>query len=326
MNIRKRPSGNYQIREMYNGKTYSLTVDHRPTQKEAQELLQERYKLNTNISTNMTFEMACRGYIEAKNNILSPATIRRYGQYQNNVPKKLLKAELTAIGKPMIQSEINRFASDHAPKTVSNYSGFILAVLNFYGKEIRGIVLPQKEKKSPYIPTKAEVSAIFNEVKGSDFEVPIMLAALGLRRSEICALQITDLDGNVLTINKALVEDEKGKWTVKTTKTTDSTRTIVIPEYLADLIRQQGYVYNGFPGSIRSHLIRVQNKLGIERFSLHKLRHFFASYMHDQGYSDKQIQSAGGWKTDTIMKTIYTHAMDIEEAKKKMSDSIGDLI
>lgn len=324
MNIRKR-SGKYQIRKMRDGKSYTITVDHRPTQKEAYELLQERYKLNANISTNTTFNVACRGYIEAKNNILSPSTIRRYGQFINNIPDKLLNTDLATITKPMIQTEINRFASDHAPKTVSNYSGFLLAVLNFYGKEIRGIILPQKEKKSPYIPTKAEVSAIFNELKGSSFEVPIMLAAFGLRRSEICALTLEDLDGNTLTINKALVEVDGG-WVVKTTKTEDSTRTIIIPDYLADLIRQQGYVYNGFPSSIRAHLIQVEKKLGIQQFPLHKLRHFFASYMHDQGYSDKQIQDAGGWKTGQIMKTIYTHAIDMDEAKKKMSDSIGSLI
>lgn len=325
MNIRKRPSGNYQIREMIDGRNYTITVNHRPTQKEAQELLQARFKLNSNISTDMTLKAACEGYIEAKSNIISPSTIRRYGQFINNIPERLLSTNLTAITKPMIQAEINRFSSDHAPKTVSNYSGFLLAVLNFYGKEISGIVLPQKEKKPVYIPTKEEVSAIFKEIKGTPYEVPIMLAALGLRRSEICALQISDLDGNVLTINKALVET-KGGWVVKTTKTEDSTRTIVIPDYLADLIRQQGYVYKGFPSSIRNNLVAVEKKLGIPQFPLHKLRHFFASYMHDQGYSDKQIQSAGGWKTGNIMKTIYTHAMEMEEAKKNMSASIGNLI
>jgi integrase len=325
MNIRKR-SGNYQIREMVNRKTYSLTIDHRPTQKEAQELLQQAYKINTSVSPSMTYKAACEAYIEAKSNILSPSSIRRYKQYLSSIPDALLNAQLSSVSKPMIQSEINRFSSDHAPKTVSNYFGFLSAVLNFYGKEINGIVLPQKEKKSPYIPTKEEVSAIFNEIKGSPFEVPIMLSAMGLRRSEICALTIDDLKGNVLTVNKALVENENKEWVIKATKTTDSTRDVVIPEYLADLIRKQGYVYNGFPGSIRNHLILVQKKLGVEKFSLHKMRHFFASYMHDLGYTDKQIQEAGGWKTDNIMKTVYQHAMDMEEAKKKMSDSIGSLI
>lgn len=328
MTIRKR-SGKYQLREMRNGKVYTLTValERAPSKKDAEALIKPLIDADASVSISASFLDACKGYIKAKSNILSPSSLRRYNQYINSLPDTLSKAQIGTIGKPMIQAEINRFSSNHAPKTVSNYYGFLSAVLNFYGKEIKGIVLPQKEKKTPYIPTKEEVSAIFNEIKGTPFEVPILLSAMGLRRSEICAAQAEDLsEDNVLTINKALVENERKEWVIKTTKTTDSTRTIVLPEYLADLIRKQGYVYNGFPGSIRSHLILVQKKLGIERFSLHKMRHFFASYMHDLGYSDKQIQEAGGWKTNNIMKTVYQHAMDMDEAKRKMSDNIGDLL
>ena len=39
----------------------------------------------------------------------------------------------------------------------------------------------------------------------------------------------------------------------------------------------------------------------------------------------KQIQEAGGWKTDNIMKTVYQHAMDMDTAKKNMADNIGGL-
>lgn len=325
MNIRKR-SGNYQIREMVNGKTYSLTINHRPTQKEAQELLQQAYKINVGISPTMTLEAACRGYLEAKSNILSPSTIRGYKKYVRNMPKNLLNASIGSITKPILQAEVNRYSKDHAPKTISNYYGFLNAVLSFYGKEITGIVLLQKEKKSPYIPSKEEVSAVFMAIKGTKYEVPIILASLGLRRSEICALTLDDLDGNTLTIDKALVELPDGGWAIKTTKTTDSTRTIVIPDYVADLIRKRGYVYKGYPGAIRDYLSKTLKRLGIPHFQLHKLRHFFASYMHDLGYTDKQIQEAGGWKTDNIMKTVYQHAMDMDEAKKNMSDSIGSLI
>lgn len=327
MTIEKLPSGSYRITQMVDGKRYRKTVDHKPTQKETMMLMSEMVAEKTTISSDMPFKSACKAYIESRTNVLSPSSLRRYNQYLNNITGGLAKARLNVITKPMIQEDINSFSEKHAPKTVSNYYGFISAVLNFFGKEMKGIVLPQKEKKLPYIPTKEEVSEIFKEIKGSPFEAAILLSAMGLRRSEICAAEITDLsDDNVLTINKALVENENKEWVVKTTKTTDSTRTIVLPKYLADLIRKQGYVYNGFPGSIRSHLILVQKKLGIEQFSLHKMRHFFASYMHDLGYTNKQIQEAGGWKTDNIMKTVYQHAMDMEEAKKKMSDNIGSLI
>jgi integrase len=101
---------------------------------------------------------------------------------------------------------------------------------------------------------------------------------------------------------------------------------MVIPEYIASKIRQQGYVFNGFPGQIYKHLIDAQNALGIPHFSLHKMRHFFASYMHKLGYSDKQIQEAGGWKTTQILDTVYKHAMDLEEAKRSMSTNIEGLL
>ena len=71
---------------------------------------------------------------------------------------------------------------------------------------------------------------------------------------------------------------------------------------------------------------KVQKQLGIQHFPLHKMRHFFASYLHNLGYSDKQIQEAGGWRDGSnIMRVVYQHAMDMENAKKKMSDSIISL-
>ena len=70
----------------------------------------------------------------------------------------------------------------------------------------------------------------------------------------------------------------------------------------------------------------MQDKLGIPHFSFHKMRHFFASYMHDLGYSDKQIQEMGGWKTDRVMKTVYTHAMEMEQAKISAANDMGALM
>jgi hypothetical protein len=48
--------------------------------------------------------------------------------------------------------------------------------------------------------------------------------------------------------------------------------------------------------------------------------------MHDLGYSDKQIQEFGGWKTDEVMKTVYQHAMKMDEVKKNIAVNIGNLL
>lgn len=136
------------------------------------------------------------------------------------------------------------------------------------------------------------------------------------------ALTLDDLSpDNVLTINKALVEGEHGS-VLKSTKTTQSTRTIILDPQLADLIRQQGTIYDGSSSRLTMAVTAYEDAAGIPHFSLHKLRHFFASYMHELGFSDKQIQAAGGWSTDMVMKRVYTHAMEMEQAQKKMAEAI----
>lgn len=326
MTIEKLPSGNYRIKQMVNGKTYRITVDHKPSQTEAFKLLAEKVEAHT-ISADMPFKRACDLYIESKSNVLSPSSIRGYKGIMKAISPLFMNMKLSSIDLPSVQTEVNAYACCHAPKSVYNMSGFIMGVLKYYGVQIQSPKLPQKEKKDPYIPTKEEVSAIFADIKGTKYEVPITLGAMGLRRSEICALELSDLMDNVLSITKAKVQDEDEKWLIKdTTKTTASTRQIVVPDHIADRIREQGYVYDGYPSAINMYLHSVQKRLGIEPFPLHKLRHFFASYMHDLGYSDKQIQAMGGWKTDNVMKTVYTHAMNMQEAQNKAAADFSRLM
>ena len=321
MNIEKLPSGKYRIRQMIDGKYHSITIDHKPSKYEAEVLLSQIL-----VNGNNTLESACMVYINSKGNILSPTTIREYKRKVKQIDPSLLRKQLSDITALDIQIEVNRYASTHSAKSTHDYSGFLMSVLKSYDLMIKSPKLPQIERKIPYIPTETEMQMIYDEIKGTEFEIPIVLASMGLRRSEICALTLADLDGNTLTINKALVMDENKEWVIKTTKTTDSTRTIKIPKEIADKIRKQGYVYNGFPGSIYNYLQKVERKLKIKHFSLHKLRHFFASYMHNLGYSDKQIQDFGGWKTDNVMKTVYQHSMEMEQTKTEIAGTFGNLI
>lgn len=321
MNVERLKSGKYRIRQMKDGKKYSVTIDHKPTKYEAEQLIEEISSIG-----NYSLKSACDLYISSKSNVLSPSSIRVYKQIVSQIDPTFAKKELTDINTQNLQFEINRFASTHSAKSTHDFSGFIMSVLNFYGRIIKSPKLPQNERKIPYIPTEEEIKMILEEIKGTEFEIPIILASMGLRRSEICALTIGDLSGNTLTINKALVMDEHKKWIVKTTKTETSTRTIKIPPELADKIRQQGYIYKGYPGAIYNHLRKVQDKLGIKHFSLHKLRHFFASYAHNLGYTDKQIQAFGGWKTDNVMKTVYMHEMEMDKAKDEIAANFGSLM
>jgi len=321
MTIEKLPSGKYRIKEMRNGTTYRITLDHKPSKSEARDLIQEK---TMGFNNNTTFNSAAKTYIKSKENVLSPSTLRSYWTIVNNLDKNFSKMPIDKITLPVLQTLINDLAAKCSPKTVKNYNAFIMSVLLYFGSNIRSPHLPQKKKEIPYIPTEEEVKRILADVKGTKYEVAFILGTFGLRRSEICALTPEDLNGNVLTIDKAKVLNEKNEWVLKDTKTPESTRTIVLPDYVVELIKTKGICDYG-PHGIYAALRRSQDRLGIQPFSFHKLRHFFASYMHDLGYTDKQIQEAGGWKTDAVMKTVYQHAMEMDKAKKKMADQLGGL-
>lgn len=321
MTIEKR-GDNYRITEMRDGIRYRETLDHKPTKAEAREIMEKRIGSYHN---SMTFGHASDVYIRSKENVLSPATIRGYRQIINNMDERFKKLQLDKITLPVLQALINEYSADHSPKSVRNLNGLVMAILKYNGSEVKSPRLPQKEKKSEYIPTEEDVKRILQEFKGHRYEAFIILATMGLRRSEICALTPDDLNGNVLTINKALVLNENKEWVVKTTKTESSTRKIVIPDEVVKLLNERGF-YEGNPENLYFNLKRAQKRLGIQQFSLHKLRHFFASYMHDLGYSDKQIQEFGGWKTDAIMKTVYQHAMEMDKVKSSMANNISSLM
>lgn len=322
MTIDKLPSGSYRIRHMENGKRYTLTVKNKPSKTEALRLIMERVDKKP---SKMTLKMACDAYIDAKRNILSPTTLKEYTATVRRLSDGFKNTLLSDITSLMLQKEVNDYSKNHSPKTVANYAHFLSAALKAHDINLKSPQLPQKEKKSQYIPTKDDIQAIFSVIRGTEHEIAISLACYGLRRSEICALTPEDLNGNELTINKALVKGVDNEWVIKTTKTTDSTRTLIIDDALANLIREKGRIYKYHPENLYKALQRAQDKAGVPRFHLHTLRHFFASYLHSKGYTDKQIQEMGGWKTDNVMKTVYQHAMDMDEAKQKAAHDISSV-
>ena len=322
MNITKLPSGHYRIRQTEKGTTYSLTVDHKPTKTEALTLIS---KVIEKPITKYTLVGACGAYLGAKSNVLSITTIKAYKSLICQISPTLGKRYITDITKAMIQAEINDYSLGRSPKTTRNFGMFLTTVLDFFGNEIKGIQYPQKDKIEKYIPTPGEVSLILNYFKDTRFFVPIFLGVRGLRLSEVCGLTIFDLKDTTLTINKAKVRGQSG-YVVKKPKTTDSERSIIIPEDIADRIRQQGFIYEGSPHIITRNLQKCQKELGITPFTFHQLRHFFASYTHYQGFVDKAIQDDAGWRTDYVMKNTYRQGMSKEEMSKAISDSIYAII
>ena len=330
MKIEKLPSGSYRIRKMYQGEMYTVVFDHKPTQKEAmQAMAEELDRIKSSIKTRFDFKSAADQYLSVKSNVLSPSSINGYSSILKNLSDSFKNKNICDITEIDIQKEINLYSVNRSPKTVRNAHGFISAVLGMFRPELTiSTTLPQKIKNTEYIPTDEDVKKILNKSKGTVYEIPLILATFGLRRSEICALTLDDLNGNILTINKALVLNKDKEFVIKSTKTTEGTREIFIPDQLVELIKENGKIYDGFPGSILRYLNRTQDALGIPRFKLHALRHYYASMAHSLGIPDSYIMQAGGWKSDTTLKRVYRHAMEDkkEEMQKFAAEYITELI
>ena len=328
MTIEQRSAKSWRVKQMIGGTWYRVSVDHKPSKKEALELIAEAIRTGQQAEKG-SFKEACEKYISIKTNVLSPRTVREYSFQIERLPEWLLRSSVQAITAADVQKAINELAVDHSAKTVRNLHAFISSVLKIArpGLVLR-TTLPQLQKVKPHIPDKGDLVRILKEAEGGPFSIPIKLACYGLRRGEICALELSDLDNdNVIHITKDLVYDSAGEWVKKPPKTPSSVRIVPIDKELADEIRSQGYIYKGFPGQITKFLARTQKRLGMEPFSLHKLRHLFASTLLDQGENMKTIQELGGWAGPQTVINVYLQSLALKDQKtqKKITKVISGI-
>lgn len=322
MNIEKH-GNTYRVKKMYKGTLYRVSFDHKPTEREITLAMAEVMK-EDKPKEKGTFESFARRYVDSKDKILSPASIRTYNMLIDRLSDGLKATNIYDITQEQIQKEINNYSIDHAPKTVRALHGFISSVLNMYRPQMTlKTALPRLQKEKGYQPTTEDIKRVLEAVRGSEYSVPFQLGILGLRRGEICALTLDDLKGNELTINKTVVYN-KG-WMIKqAAKTDESNRVIYVPDKLADEIKTKGVIYDGDPKRLNKHLQRIQTQLDIPTFRFHDLRHYFASYASTLGIPEADIMAMGGWKSDHVFKSIYRDSMN--ESRKQSMQTIGNCI
>lgn len=187
-----------------------------------------------------------------------------------------------------------------SPETRHSYYMSLITFFHYYLPT--GVENPTKEichsisRPSP-VPRPApeevihEALAKAHKLRDQRPAVIIRLAAeLGLRRSEIACLHMTDLKGHVG--NRWLVIHGKG----------GKQRVLPCPETLAHAIKSVSSDDNGwvFPGKIDGHLsprwiAKLATRVLAESWTLHTLRHRFATVAYNEGGHDLlTIQQAMG--------------------------------
>lgn len=209
--------------------------------------------------------------------------------------------------------------------------------------------LPKRERFRPNTYNKEEFDKLFEAIKGTYIETPVLITAfMGLRRGEVLGLQWKniDLESNIIQIKVSRTRISRNE-IIKGTKNSSSERELAIPDEIHNHLEQlkikqaenktlfgDGYYDNDYvccrpDGSLvgisyvtqKLKSILKANKLKPLRF--HDVRHSYATIMHENGLSLKDLSDQLGHCNIHITADIYTHPT--LETKKRTAKKANEI-
>lgn len=273
---------------------------------------------------NLTVRQAMNDYINNRENVIEPTTVRNYRYIAKYRFDSIADIKLTALRTTDVQRAVNYESNIISAKYVKNSYAFLKSVLVMYGVNLnyQSIKIPKqiKNNKPKELPS---FNQIFSIVKGTECELPVLLAAwLSLRIGEVTGLKYKDIDNknNLIHIRRTIIYTEQGIEIRESCKTEQSTRDLQLPKYILDLINKQphnsqdDFIITKSRRAVTGKFTRLMNKHGIQ-ITFHDLRHLNASIMLMLNIPDKYAMERGGWSTDHILKSVYQQAFSNERLK-----------
>ena len=327
---RKLPSGSWCARVRINGKDICIT---KPTEKEAvaAALAVKAGLIDAPANGPKTLKRAIDDYIDARRDVLSPATIRGYVTIRDNRFQRAMGMRLTSISPERWQQLVNLEAKTCAAKTLKNAWGLISSVITEETGKTITVRLPQVVANERGYLDADEIKVFLEAIQGDKAEIAALLALSSLRRSELIALDWSDVDleRGKLRVVAATVPDEDNNFVRKPeTKNRTSRRTVPIMKPLANALanvpqeRRIGAVVTMHPGTALTRVNQICADNGLPQVGLHGLRHSFASLAYHLQLPEAITMQIGGWSDIYTMRRIYTHISqrDLDKSAGKLLD------
>lgn len=116
---------------------------------------------------------------------------------------------------------------------MANYVGLVNTVLKNNRYPELMVTLPARKPYRVELPDVETMKKLTKAAEGTRLDIPIHLAIMGLRRSEICALEVDDIKNNTICIHSSVVYGSNKQIIKKEfPKTPGSYRYVRIPETL----------------------------------------------------------------------------------------------
>ena len=307
---------------------------------------------NLNQSHNMIVDAWFDYWIEIKKRTVRPNTVRNYKErYERNIKPVIGKIPLKEVQTIHCQKIFMDMADDGYRSTTIYQTRIALYNMLEFAKE-NGVIIENPCKKSVKSdigkPTEKKEALTIDVQKqflegatGQSYENQYrFILQTGLRTGELVALQWKHVDfrKKTLTIEQSMeYRYSVGEWRLGPPKSKSGYRTIpltdeairilkaqkrknrrikVIPIQWADFIflsRKGEPVKNS---TYDTALFKICDKVGIERFSMHVLRHTFATRCIEGGMKPKILQVILGHSKLSITMDLYVHATEEEKLKE----------
>ncbi len=212
---------------------------------------------------------------------------------------------------------------------------------------------PRFERKEMRALDPAGVARLLEAAQRTDLRAVIAVAiGTGLRRGELLALRWSDvnLDARRLTVHRSL-ETVKGVTRTKSPKTARSARTIALPPFVAEILREEphrqelreargikrnegGWVFarpDGSPwepGAFSLAFARFVKSAKLPHVRFHDLRHSFGTLALASGVDLQTVSRALGHESTAITSRIYLHAIESlnEDAAARIDALLGNAV
>lgn len=331
----------------------------------AEQIKQEKEdELNQYMRTedaNILFSDFLEVWLEQHRHEIRNSTYQSYEGAVKNilVPYfKKLNVSLQNLSSHHIQKLYNMMLdSGNSVNTVKHYNAYLSSAIKLALRRnlikfnpLMCVQLPRMEKSKAKAFTKEELKKVLKVTKNTPIEIPVLLAAYcGLRRSEICGLEWSDIDFNnkIIHIRKTRVGIKKEIFEEKT-KSESSRRDLPLDSALETVLNQEKikqqnnrlllkseYQDNDFicvwedGRPLPSHYIskkfsKIMKTLGFCGYSFHSLRHTVGTLMCNKGNINLRIVQDYLGHSDIATTQRYVHPD--WEAKQTAASMISSYI
>jgi integrase len=314
------------------------------------------------IPSDMIVDSWYEYWIDIKKKTVRYNTVRNYKErYTKNI-KPVIGCMLLKDVKPIHCQKIFNIMADEGYSSSTMYQTRI-ALYNLleYAKE-SDVILNNPCKKSVRSdigkPTKKkealtrDIQRIFLEsAEGQSYEDQFrFVLQTGLRTGELVGLKWEDVDfcNRKLKIQRSMeYRHSTGEWRVGPPKSKSGYRTITLTHEAVAILKHQkeknknikviplewkDFIFlckNGTPiknSTYDTALFKICDKAMIPKFSMHVLRHTFATRCIEAGMKPKTLQTVMGHSSINITMNLYVHTTDDEIQKEMDSVAAGLMV